>query len=98
MEQIGFSQQNFLVYRHEDSGHSHVHIITTNIQRTGERIDIHGIGYRLCEPARKALEEKYGLISAQGKFQQVLKGNGGKSLSPAHAFLKLPISGSTFNI
>ncbi|KIA90932.1 hypothetical protein OC25_23825 [Pedobacter kyungheensis] len=67
MERIGFGDQPFLVYRHLDSSHPHIHIATTNIQKDGNRIDIHGIGYRLSEPARKAIEQKYGLVQAEGR-------------------------------
>lgn len=67
MERIGFGDQPFLVYRHEDSAHPHIHIATTNIQKDGERIDVHGIGYRLSEPARKEIEIKYGLTKAEGR-------------------------------
>jgi hypothetical protein len=77
MERIGFGDQPFLVYRHDDSAHPHIHIATTNIQKNGERIDIHGIGYRLSEPARKEMEIKYGLVRAEGremKQGQKLKG------------------------
>ena len=74
MERIGFGDQPFLVYRHYDANHPHVHIATTNIQRNGDRIDIHGIGYRLSEPARKELEKKYGLLKAEGREMQHGKG------------------------
>jgi len=67
MERIGFGDQPFLVYRHYDANHPHIHIASTNIQRSGERIDIHGIGYRLSEPARKDIEQKYGLLRAEGR-------------------------------
>lgn len=46
LERIGFSEQPFLVYLHDDSAHPHVHIATTNIQRDGERMDINKIGFR----------------------------------------------------
>ncbi|MGY3054030.1 hypothetical protein ACVWYG_002233 [Pedobacter sp. UYEF25] len=74
MERIGFGDQPFLVYRHYDANHPHIHIATTNIQRNGERIDIHGIGYKLSEPARKELEIKYGLIKAEGREMQPKRG------------------------
>lgn len=67
MERIGLGDQPFLVYRHEDCAHPHIHIATTNIQKDGERIDIHGIGYRLSEPARKEMELKYNLTKAEGR-------------------------------
>ncbi|MBO9674229.1 MAG: relaxase/mobilization nuclease domain-containing protein [Sphingobacteriaceae bacterium] len=68
MEQIGFGEQPFLVYLHEDTHHPHVHIATTNIRSDGSRIDIHGIGYRLSEKARKSIEQKYELIVAEGRL------------------------------
>lgn len=64
MEQIGFGEQPYLVYLHEDTHHPHVHIATTNIRADGKRIDIHGIAYKLSEGARKSLERKYGLVVA----------------------------------
>ncbi|TBO44535.1 relaxase [Pedobacter kyonggii] len=67
MEQIGFGEQPFLVYLHEDTHHPHVHIATTNIRSDGSRIDIHGIGYRLSEQARKSIEQKYDLTVAEGR-------------------------------
>ncbi|WP_162799957.1 relaxase/mobilization nuclease domain-containing protein [Pedobacter jeongneungensis] len=78
MEQIGFGDQPYLVYLHEDTHHPHVHIATTNIQADGKRIDIHGIAYKLSEGARKSLEQKYRLVVAQeGKQEQ------GVTLRPA---------------
>lgn len=67
MEQIGFGEQPFLVYLHEDTHHPHVHIGTTNIRPDGSRIDIHGIGYRRSEQARKSIEQKYNLKVAGGR-------------------------------
>ncbi|GAA4203273.1 conjugal transfer protein MobB [Pedobacter jeongneungensis] len=71
MEQIGIGDQPFLVYRHLDSAHPHIHIVTTNIQRDGTRLDLHDIGKKRSEPARKALEIKYGLIRAEGQQSQI---------------------------
>jgi hypothetical protein len=31
MDKIGFGEQPYLVYQHFDSGHTHLHIVTTNI-------------------------------------------------------------------
>lgn len=67
MERIGFGDQPYLVYRHTDAAHSHVHIATTNIKADGERIDIHGIGRTLSETARKEIEKRYGLVEAEGR-------------------------------
>ena len=70
MKAIGFAEQPYLLYRHYDAAHPHVHIVTTNIQSNGERIDLHNIGKHKSEPARKQLESEYGLVKAQGKENQ----------------------------
>jgi hypothetical protein len=67
MERISFGDQPYLVYKHTDAAHTHVHIATVNIQPDGERIDTHGIGWKLSEPARIALEKEYGLVQAKGR-------------------------------
>ncbi len=67
MERIGFGDQPYLVYKHTDAAHSHVHIATTNIKADGQRIDIHDIGRTLSETARKELEKDYGLVKAEGR-------------------------------
>lgn len=71
MDKIGFGDQPFLIYRHTDAAHSHVHIVTTNMQANGERIDIHRIGMLKSEPARKQIEQEFNLVKAQSKtFKQ----------------------------
>ena len=67
MEKIGFGDQPYLVYKHEDAAHPHIHIVTTNIRKDGARINLHDIGKRISEPARKELEKEFGLIKAEGK-------------------------------
>ncbi|WP_379090649.1 relaxase/mobilization nuclease domain-containing protein [Pedobacter sp. UC225_65] len=67
MERIGFGEQPYIAYQHFDAHHPHLHIATTRIGRDGKAIDINKIGWRLSEPARKEIEEKYGLIRAQGR-------------------------------
>jgi hypothetical protein len=70
MDKIGFGQQPYLVYQHHDAAHSHIHIVTTNIQHDGRRISIHNIGKLQSEKARKEIEIQYGLVQAQSKPQQ----------------------------
>lgn len=64
MDRIGFGNQPYLVYQHFDVDHPHVHIVTTRITRDGSRIDMHNIGRKKSEPARKAIEQKYKLAKA----------------------------------
>ena len=70
MEKIGFGDQPYLVYQHHDSGHPHIHVVTTNIERSGNRIKLHNIGRDKSEPARKAIEKEFGLVIAQRQQQK----------------------------
>jgi nitrogen fixation protein FixH len=67
MERIGFGEQPFLVYQHNDVAHQHIHIATTSIRRDGNVIDVHHIGRDLSEPARKAIEKEFNLVPATSK-------------------------------
>lgn len=73
MEKIGYGDQPFLVYRHDDAAHMHVHIVTTNITAQGKRIDLHNNALK-SEEARKVIEEEYNLVKAESK---ILKQNPG---------------------
>ncbi|HEY0669170.1 MAG TPA: relaxase/mobilization nuclease domain-containing protein [Sphingobacteriaceae bacterium] len=70
MDKIGFGEQPFLVYRHTDAAHPHIHIATINIKADGERIDIHNIGRNESEQARKEIEEEFNLIKASTRNKQ----------------------------
>ena len=70
LQGVGFAAQPYLVYRHEDAGHPHIHIVTTNIKRDGERISLHYLGQNESEKTRKAIEIKYGLTKADGQIKQ----------------------------
>lgn len=81
MQKIGFGKQPYLIYQHNDAGHPHIHLVTNNIQRDGKRIDLHLLGIKKSEPARKEIEELFGLVKAEGRknkeaisFQQISTG------------------------
>jgi hypothetical protein len=67
MEKIGFGEQPYLVYQHHDAGHPHLHVVSINIERDGKRIELHNLGIRKSEPARKEIEEFFGLVKAEGR-------------------------------
>ncbi|RZJ87415.1 MAG: relaxase, partial [Chryseobacterium sp.] len=67
MEKIGFGDQPYLIYRHNDAGHQHLHIATTSIRRNGEAINLHNIGRTLSESARKSIEKEFDLVVAESK-------------------------------
>jgi hypothetical protein len=77
MKGIGFENQPYLVYRHYDAGHPHIHIVTTNIKSDGYRLSLHYLGQNESEKARKAIEINYGLVKAeeQQKLKSDLKAN-----------------------
>jgi hypothetical protein len=70
MDKIGFGDQPYLVYQHLDAAHPHIHILTTNIQDNGKRIDIHNIGRDKSEKARKEIEIDFNLVKAESKRKQ----------------------------
>ena len=69
MEKIGFGKQPYLVYEHHDAAHPHIHIVTTNIEADGKRINTYNIGRNQSEKARKEIEEEFKLQKANGKNQ-----------------------------
>jgi|SRR6218665_374786 len=69
MKRIGFGDQPYLIYRHFDTGHPHIHIVSTNIQADGSRISMHNMGRNQSEVARKEIEIEFGLVKAESKRQ-----------------------------
>ena len=67
MNKIEFGDQPYLVYRHYDSGHPHIHVVSTNIKKDGSRISMHNLGRNQSEKARKEMEVEFGLVKAEDK-------------------------------
>jgi hypothetical protein len=65
LERIGFGKQPCLIYRHHDAGHTHLHIVTCNIDSKGKRIETHNLGKNQSEVARKELERIFNLVPAE---------------------------------
>lgn len=65
MDRIGFGDQPFLVYLHFDTGVPHLHIVTTPIKPDGTSLNKSLWFKHESASARKALEEKYGLVKAR---------------------------------
>jgi hypothetical protein len=62
MDRIGFGSQPYLVYRHFDAAHPHLHLVTTTIRPDGSNIDLSFFVWKKSMPACRAIEEKYGLV------------------------------------
>lgn len=71
MDKIGFGEQPFLIYKHNDAGHPHVHIVTTTIRDDGSRINTHNIGRNQSEKARKEIEREFKLVCAENQKQSL---------------------------
>ena len=67
MQKIGFGNQPYLVYRHYDAGHPHMHLVSIKIREDGSRIDMQNIGRNQSEAARREIEKTFGLVQAQLK-------------------------------
>ncbi|MFV8324908.1 relaxase/mobilization nuclease domain-containing protein [Flavobacterium sp. ZS1P14] len=67
MEKIGFGKQPYLVYQHYDTGHQHLHVVSITIERDGKQIFMHDLVIKKSEPARKEIEELFGLVKAEGR-------------------------------
>ena len=69
MEKIGFGGQPYLVYKHLDAGHPHIHIVSTNIQKDCRRISLHNIGKNQSNTARKEIESQFNLVRAEDQHR-----------------------------
>jgi hypothetical protein len=97
MDKIGFGDQPYLVYNHNDAAHTHIHIVTTNIETDGNRIGLHNIGKTLSETARKELEIEFGLVKADSKTLK--QANCMKSVAPEKAvYGKTPTKRAITNV
>lgn len=70
MDRIGFGEQPFLVYRHYDAGHPHIHIVSIKVRHDGSRIDMNNIGRNESEQARKSIEKEFGLVNAEAQKKE----------------------------
>lgn len=67
MQKIGFGFQPYLVYRHHDAGHPHIHIVSIKVKPDGKRIDMQNIGKNQSENARREIEKDFKLVPAESK-------------------------------
>lgn len=66
MEQMGYGEQPYAVYRHFDKEHPHIHIVTSQINSEGLKINDSHI-YRKSTKLTRDLEEKYEITKALEK-------------------------------
>ena len=76
MEKLGYGNQPYLIFKHEDIGREHIHIVSLRVDSEGKKID----GYKEHERSKEIteqLERKYDLHPAEGQ-----KRSEGWELSP----------------
>lgn len=66
MECMGYGQQPYIVFKHTDIERTHIHIVSTNVDRYGRKIPDTYEKLRSMDACR-ALEQKYNLIPATEK-------------------------------
>jgi hypothetical protein len=62
---IGWGEQPYLIYRHHDSGHPHLHIVSVKVDADGKRIETQNIGKNQSNTTRKEIEIAFGLVKAE---------------------------------
>ncbi|MDR1984251.1 MAG: relaxase/mobilization nuclease domain-containing protein, partial [Prevotellaceae bacterium] len=61
MQKMGYGNQPFLVYKHEDIERGHIHIVSLRVDENGKKIN-HNFEHRRSMDVCRELEQKYGLI------------------------------------
>ena len=64
LESLGFGNQPWVMYKHEDIERHHIHIVTVNVNEEGKRLNQDFL-YRRSKKKTTELEEKYNLHKAQ---------------------------------
>jgi hypothetical protein len=66
MQKMGYGDQPFIVYKHEDIERMHIHIVSVRVNENGRKIDGNFERRRSMDVCRD-LEQQYGLIPADQK-------------------------------
>lgn len=66
LERLGYKEQPYVIYRHFDREHPHIHIVSSQIDIDGKKINDSHIYYR-SQAITRELEEKYSITKAVEK-------------------------------
>jgi len=61
MALTGFKDQPYLVYRHDDAGEQHIHIVSSLISESGKKIEFDGQPWAMSVQAAQSIEKEFGL-------------------------------------
>ena len=70
LDRLGYGNQPYMMYKHEDIDRHHLHIVTINIDESGRRLNQDFL-FRRSERIRKDLERKYGLHPAERRGERI---------------------------
>ena len=70
LDKMGYGNQPFVVYKHEDIDRHHIHIVSLRVDETGKKIN-DKFEFRRSKEITRGLEQKYGLQPAdkQSRFE-----------------------------
>lgn len=68
MERLGYGGQPYLIFKHEDIGRDHIHIVSLRVDCEGKLIK-NSFEHKRSKEITELLEKKYGLIPAEGQKQ-----------------------------
>lgn len=63
MERLGYADQPYMIYKHEDIGRHHLHIVSINVDESGRRLNKDYL-FRRSHRITRDLEQRYGLHPA----------------------------------
>lgn len=69
MQKMGYGDQPFIVYKHEDIERKHIHIVSLRVDENGKKLD-HNFERKKSMDICRDLEQKYGLVPADKKQRQ----------------------------
>ncbi|MGX5857968.1 relaxase/mobilization nuclease domain-containing protein [Dyadobacter jiangsuensis] len=73
MDQIGLSQQPFLVYQHLDTLHPHLHLVTVTIKADGSGNRVFHARQSFVQNVREQIEKQYKLTASSGSALRAQK-------------------------
>ena len=72
MEKLGYGNQPYMVYKHEDIARHHLHIVSLNVDEQGKRLNKDYL-FRRSKRITRELEQRYGLHTAERTRRNKLK-------------------------
>lgn len=68
MQRLGYGNQPYLIFKHEDIGRHHIHIVSLRVDSEGRKVS-DKFEHRRSKEITELLEQKYGLHPAEGQRQ-----------------------------